>query len=220
MSSANVTPTRRTIVYIDGFNLYFGLRTQGWRKFLWLNLELLGRSILLPEQLFVRVNYFTSEITGPADKLARQRSYLAAVKSLKTVTIHRGRYQSDMVSCIDCGLAMSCPKCKRVWYDNNEKMTDVKIATTMLVDAFQNRFDDAILISGDADQKPTIEEISRLYPSKRVYVCFPPSRKSYDLERAAYGRIDAMEEHYRKSQFAPVVDTAAGRTVTRPDKWS
>jgi hypothetical protein len=27
------TATRRTIVYIDGFNLYFGLVKQGWRKY-------------------------------------------------------------------------------------------------------------------------------------------------------------------------------------------
>ncbi len=27
----------RVIVYIDGFNLYFGLKSKGWRRYFWLN---------------------------------------------------------------------------------------------------------------------------------------------------------------------------------------
>ena len=30
----------RVIVYIDGFNLYFALRSKGWRKYYWLDLAL------------------------------------------------------------------------------------------------------------------------------------------------------------------------------------
>lgn len=217
--SSSGAPERRTIVYIDGFNLYFGLVAQGWRKYLWLDLHQFGKSILRPEQLLVRVNYFTSEISGPADKLARQRSYLSAVRTLSAVTIHRGRYESDQVPCRKCGTAMSCPTCKRVWFDNNEKMTDVKIATGMIVDAFQDRYDDAILVSGDADQKPAIDHITRLFPKKKVYVCFPPSRKSYDLEKAATAVIGALETNYRNSQFPVVVSTSVGRSVTKPGSW-
>ena len=219
MSSATVTKARRTNIYIDGFNLYFGLVAQGWRRYLWLDLHKFAESILRPDQLLQQVNYFTSEITGPPDKLARQRSYLAAVRTLKTVTTQRGRYESDKVSCLDCGLSMACPKCRKVWYDNNEKMTDVKIATGMLVDAFHNRYDDAILVSGDADQKPAIEHIRKLYPSKNVYVCFPPARKSYDLQTVASGIIPVIEEHFRKSQFDAVVTTSPGRSVTKPPSW-
>jgi Protein of unknown function DUF88. len=115
---------------------------------------------------------------------------------------------------------MSCANCKRVWYDNKEKMTDVNIATHLIVDAYQNRYDDAILMSGDADQVPSVTRVRQLFTDKRVYVCFPPSRKSYDLERAATGLVVATEESYRKSQFPIVVDTAKNRTVTRPDKWT
>lgn len=98
-------------------------------------------------------------------------------------------------------------------------MTDVKIATGLLVDAFQNRYDDAILITGDADQKPAIEHVRKLYPTKNVYVCFPPSRKSYDLRAIATGVLVANEESFRKSQFDNVVTTSPGRTVTKPPSW-
>jgi uncharacterized LabA/DUF88 family protein len=131
-----------------------------------------------------------------------------------------GRYESSAVICNDCGKQMSCPTCKREWYDNNEKMTDVNIATNLIVDAYQDRYDDAILMSGDADQVPSVTRVRQLFTDKRVYVCFPPSRKSYHLEGAATGVVVANEENYRTSQFRQVVDTAKGRTVTRPNKWS
>ena len=37
--------SERVIVYIDGFNLYFGLRSKGWKKYYWLNLKEFSRSL-------------------------------------------------------------------------------------------------------------------------------------------------------------------------------
>jgi len=31
----------RVITYIDGFNLYFGLKSKDWQRYYWLNLQLL-----------------------------------------------------------------------------------------------------------------------------------------------------------------------------------
>ena len=31
--------TRRVAVYVDGFNLYYGLRSKGWRRYYWLDLH-------------------------------------------------------------------------------------------------------------------------------------------------------------------------------------
>ena len=36
---------RRVIAYIDGFNLYFGLKDSGWRRY-WLDVSKLARSLL------------------------------------------------------------------------------------------------------------------------------------------------------------------------------
>lgn len=221
MSSSPVTPLRKTIVYVDGFNLYFGLVAQGWRKYLWLNLNDFGTALLLPGQRLVCVKYFTARVTAPADKASRQGSYLAAIRTLPNVTTITGRYEAVAVNCHECQLQIACPKCQKKWFDHNEKMTDVNIATHLIVDAYQGRFDDAILISGDADQRPALEAVIKLFKPRgtRVFVCFPPSRKSYDLESAASGIINATEEQFRKSQFPIVVDTAKGRTVTKPTSW-
>jgi hypothetical protein len=42
----------RVITYIDGFNLYFGLKSNGWDRFLWLNLRALSQNLLKPHQTF------------------------------------------------------------------------------------------------------------------------------------------------------------------------
>jgi hypothetical protein len=39
---------QRVIAYIDGFNLYFGLRESGLRRCYWLNLPALAESLLRP----------------------------------------------------------------------------------------------------------------------------------------------------------------------------
>ena len=41
----------KVIVYIDGFNLYFGLKEKKWKKFYWLNLKKLAKSLVKKEQI-------------------------------------------------------------------------------------------------------------------------------------------------------------------------
>lgn len=58
----------RVIGYIDGFNLYFGLRDKGWRCYYWLDVKLLCQNLLKSPQHLLTVKYFTSRIKFPADK--------------------------------------------------------------------------------------------------------------------------------------------------------
>lgn len=213
------TTATRTTVYIDGFNLYFGLVEQGWREYLWLDLAKFATSILRDGQRLEKVKYFTSRISGPPEKQKRQNAYLKAVKTLTGVQVIEGRYQSDKVSCGRCKSQIECPKCRTKWFDSNEKMTDVNIAVQMISDSYKNHTDSLILVTGDADQRPAIERIRTLF-GKDVYVCFPPKRKSYDLERVATACYSAPEEWYRKSQFPRVVDVPGGFTVTKPEPWN
>lgn len=219
MSSSSVE-ARRTIVYIDGLNLYYGLVAQGWRKYLWLHLLAYAQSLLHTGQRLQRVDYFTTEVINPADKAARQRSYLAALRTLKGVFVTKGRYDPSDFRCPACGVLLACPTCLAGGATSTEKMTDVHIATRLVADAHRNWYDDAILVTGDSDQVPAVKHVRALFPEKRVLACFPPSRKSYHLESVASSVVEAMEENYRKAQFDTVVETSPGRTVTRPSKWT
>ena len=47
----------RVIAYIDGFNLYYGISDKGWRRYLWLDLAALTRSLLVPGQQLAATKY-------------------------------------------------------------------------------------------------------------------------------------------------------------------
>ncbi len=62
----------RLIAYIDGFNLYFGMKDKGWRRYYWLNLQKLCKNLLKSNQKLITTKYFTARITDPPDKQKRQ----------------------------------------------------------------------------------------------------------------------------------------------------
>ena len=71
LSTLSPTPTsNRVITYIDGFNLYFGLQSQGWERFLWLDVQALSRNLLKPDQTLARTKYFTSRVALHSDHSA------------------------------------------------------------------------------------------------------------------------------------------------------
>jgi uncharacterized LabA/DUF88 family protein len=205
-----VSNPERVIVYVDGFNLYFGLRDKGWRKYYWLDIAKLARSLLTPNQILVRTKYFTSKITNPAGKTKRQQALLSALGTLPDFDIFFGRYQTFVQSCRRCG---------HRHLDSNEKRTDVNIATQMLVDAFQDAFDTAILISADSDLTAPVLEINQLFPSLLVKVAFPAGRFSLELESVARVSFQIYEGKLRKSLLPDRVTLPSGYVVERPASW-
>jgi hypothetical protein len=130
----NATPSEKVILYVDGFNLYFGLKSAGWARYLWLDLNQMGKSLLKRNQILVRVKYFTSRIRTPHDKAVRQNTFLEALETLPDLDIFYGNYQVNKRYCVNCGA---------LEHIRNEKKTDVNIATEMLTDAFLNNFVEA-----------------------------------------------------------------------------
>ncbi len=215
---------QRVGCYVDGFNLYFGLRDSGYRRFMWLDVSKLARHIVLPSQVVAYTKYFTARISGakPTDrpdyaaernaKRKRQATYLDALKALgEDLQIIEGHFLNRDQRCFKCGAT---------WADAEEKMTDVNIATSMLVDAFANRFDTAVLISGDSDLVPPVKAVLNCFPHKRVIVAFPPGRSSAHLKVACSGQFVIHKGTLRKSQLQQEVSVAPGVTLRRPDKWS
>jgi hypothetical protein len=202
---------RRVITYIDGFNLYFGLRENNWRKYMWLDLGAFSRSLLLKEQTLVHTKYFTSRISGDKEKERRQSAWLDALATLPDVTTYLGRFQNDRKQCLKCGHAAFVPQ---------EKKTDVNIATQLLCDAHADAFDVAIVVSGDADLVPPIAAIKALFAEKKVIVAFPPKRFSAELKQTAHSSMNIYESRFKKSGLPREVTVASGCVVTRPDKWA
>ena len=153
---------QRVSVYVDGFNLYYGLKSKGWRRYYWLDLRRLAENLLQFGQQLMTVRYFTARVIRLADdpeQSERQQTYLEALEMLTDLYIHYGYFLPKRVLCHQCGAI-------RETYE--EKMTDVNIAVELMGDAQDDAFDTAIVISGDSDLAGPIEAIRRRYREKRV----------------------------------------------------
>lgn len=55
---------QRVIVYIDGFNFYFGLKSNAkWKKYYWLDIVKLFEMFMRPDQELVAVKYSRRNLT-------------------------------------------------------------------------------------------------------------------------------------------------------------
>jgi uncharacterized LabA/DUF88 family protein len=199
----------RVAAYIDGFNLYYGIKNAFGRKYLWLDVEALCGSVLLSTQTLVSVKYFTARVRGPADSQARQSTYLDALDGATNTVSIFGRLQLNKLTCVGCGASRTKPE---------EKKTDVAIATHIVSDAYEDRYDVALLVSGDSDMAPPVEVVSGL-PGRRVVAAFPPRRKSDELKKLSSGSTSVSEASLRQSQFAPELILPSGVKLCRPPTW-
>lgn len=198
----------RVIVYVDGFNLYFGMLESGI-KGKWLNLIALANALLKPNQELVAVKYFTSRVGNDPEKQKRQTIYIEALETVN-VQIFFGHYQKGSTECLRCG---------NKWMTFNEKMTDVNIATHLLIDAFQDNYDMAMLISGDSDLVPPIKNIHQLFTDKRVFVAFPPHRHNSSLSLVAKGSLIIGRKKILVSQFPSTLIKESGFILNKPKEW-
>jgi uncharacterized LabA/DUF88 family protein len=183
---------QRVISYVDGFNLYFGMKSQGWRRYYWLDVCKLSASLLLDNQQPVATKYFTARIASPPDKLKRQTLYVEAIQEATDAEILFGQYAMNN---------FRCPICKQTDKDPTEEMTDVNIATEMLTDAFQDRLDTALLISADSDLNAPVRAIRRIFPLTRVVVAFSPGRHSETLKSSSSAHISIHKQKLRQNQL-------------------
>lgn len=199
----------RVIAYIDGFNLYFGMREAGFDYCRWLNVRKLVESLLEPNQQLIAVKYFTSRVSNNPDKQKRQSTYLDALDS-NGVGIIYGNYQDNNIECKRCG---------NVWKSAKEKMTDVNIATSIIIDAFNNNYDMALLISGDSDLTPPIKAVHDLFKDKRVFIAFPPKRHNSSMAIISRGSMIIGRKKLMNAQFKEEVISKTGYKLTIPNQW-
>ena len=203
----------RVVTYLDGFNLYFGLKSKNWRRYYWLDVHALGQALLKPGQKLVGTKYFTSrDSSTPRDphKAQRQGTYLEALEHHPDVKVTFGHYLPKKRRCHQCGSS---------WQTFEEKQTDVNIAVSMLADCHADQFDMALLISADSDLTSPIREIHRLFPEKNIIVAFPPGRRSDQLRCEADGCFTIGESKFRHSQLPDPVIKPDGYALKRPTQW-
>ena len=204
----------RVVGYIDGFNLFFGLRDSGLRRYYWLSPELLIQNLMKPWQTLAGVRYFSARISpspGDPDKHLRQQTYLEAVETLAGVEAIYGHYLSKPKQCRTCGAQ---------WQQAEEKMTDVNIAVRLLADAMDDAFDTAMIVSADSDLVPPVEAVRARFPAKRIIIASPPARHSAKLAAAANVCFTIGRKRLQDSQLPDTITKPDGFVLARPASWT
>jgi uncharacterized LabA/DUF88 family protein len=200
----------RVTVYIDGFNLYFGLMEAGFDYLRRLDVRLLAENIINQNQILEKVVYFTSRVNGNPDKQKKQSTYLEAL-SAKIVEIIYVQYNFNTEECKRCG---------NVWPNPKEKMTDVNIATHLLVDAFKDNFDMTVLISGGSDLVPPLKVVNSQFKDKRVFLAFPPKRNSIAVKNQSKGSMVIGRKTLKESQLDENIKNKFGYILSKPKEWN
>jgi hypothetical protein len=217
----------RTIVYVDGFNLYFRMVAQ--RPALkWLNVKTLAEKLLNPANQILGVRYYTARVSGRVDPQApaRQQIYLDALRTVPEISIHMGTFLlsekfAGLVKPPEfrprMALAQPWPDVVKV-IKVEEKGSDVNLASHLLLDAFQDNFDVAAVLSNDSDLVEPIRIVTKEL-TKPVGLLSPVSNPTPELMKVASFIRRISVSDLGSSQFPDPVVRADGSQLTRPATW-
>jgi len=206
---------KKTNIYVDGFNLYYGaLKGTSYK---WLNIHKLCQ-LLLPNNHIHQIKYFTALVSArPNDPYqpVRQQIYLRALQTLPNVTIIKGSFLSHPVV---LPLAAPTPgrNSARV-IKTEEKGSDVNLATHLLNDAHKNEYDIAVMITNDSDLVEPMR-IVRQELKLPVGIINPQKQPSWALRNHASFIKPIRGWALQQSLFPNTLTDSAG-TFTKPPSW-
>jgi hypothetical protein len=207
----------RTVVYVDAFNLYYGAVKDTPYK--WLDLLALSRALLRPQNTITGIKYFTAKVQPRPDdpgQPTRQGIYLRALRTIPNLRIFYGHYLSHVVWMPLANPAQGQKPFAQV-IKTEEKGSDVNLASHMLVDAVDNAFDCAVIISGDSDLRMPVQFVQNRF-HKTVGVLNPQKVKCKALQTTARFYKHIRESALVSSQFPPVLTDHIG-TFHKPPTW-
>ena len=205
----------RTVVYVDGFNLYYGaVKGTPWK---WLDLaKLFG--MIRPVDEIQRIRYFTAMVNGPTKP--NQEIYLRALATTPLVEVILGNFKRKRVR---CKVAACNHAGTKLFETQEEKRTDVNIAIYMLDDAYQDKCDNFVLVSGDSDLVPAVRMIRHRFPTKQITVYVPaqhPARShAVELRSSAHVNRNLPLNLLKHCQFANPLADLAGGFLQKPALW-
>ena len=214
------TMKKKSIVYVDGFNLFYGLLKNEKNK-KWLNLQHYFEKLRTDDDI-EKIKYFTTLVKGK--KRDNQESYLKALSTLPKVQIVLGKFKTQTYTClINCGYTGD-----KTYADQIEKRTDVNIASHFVADsALLNDIEKLIIVSGDSDLIPAIKMAKQISPQKQIIVYVPhdpvksknSKKVSSDIRKAADKHKNLPVNLIGKSQFDNEITDNYGNKICKPLSW-
>lgn len=209
----------RTIVYIDGFNLYKGLLDQSPYK--WLDLETLCRTLLPPPVDIVKIRYFTAAVKAFRDpgQPFRQQIYWRALRTSPIIEITEGFFKVKERARIRVIPPLADGTTSITTRISNEKGSDVNLATYLLRDAYNNSYDTAVIVTNDADYMLPVT-IIRNELHKTIWLLKPRSWQSSDLEKVVDKQLPPITSAMLAAcQFPNPLHITDGKKIYRPLEW-
>lgn len=226
----------RTLVYVDGFNLYFGCLKRAPR-YRWLDVAALASRLCHahdPSVDVVGVKYFSAQIKaglsprGDASCKAQQEYWLALRNHSAELQIVAGQFFIVPGSYHpDPGRGPVDFNTKVRVLRPEEKQTDVNIALHMLADATDGRCEQQVLFSNDSDCVPALAMIRARHPEMRLGVVAPILKGEQSPRREPSGELRKHSDWTRRvideSDLAacqlPEKVTTRKRSIRRPEHW-
>jgi hypothetical protein len=206
-----------TIVYVDGFNLYYGALKGSSLK--WLDLDAFCHA-MLPHEDITLIRYFTAHVSGKVDNGAplRQATYLRALALLPSVRIHYGNFLSNKTRMPLANPRPGGAKTVAV-IKTEEKGSDVNLASHLLWDAFAGRCGTQVLISDDSDFCEPVR-IAHDEMGMRIGIINPHRRQpTRSLNAHADFTKQVTITALASSQFPNPLFSIGHKPVRKPASW-
>jgi uncharacterized LabA/DUF88 family protein len=203
---------QKVIVYVDGFNFYYGLKGDPkWKRYYWLDIVKFFEKFMKPDQELIKVKYFSARPDNQ-EKNARQYAFFQANMENSRFQLILGKYLKKKITCFNCGNIINT-------YE--EKESDVRIATQIVSDSYEKNCDIAIVVSADSDMIPSVELAKQA--GQKVFIYFPPNHYSSNLAALANGhpiQLSKYESRFRQSLLPDVVHLKEENyDLSIPEKW-
>lgn len=204
-----------TNVYIDAFNFYYGATRDTPYK--WVDLSKLC-ALLLPKHSIQTIKLFYAESQPFPDdpgQPQRQQIYLRALRTIPNIEFIKGHFISRekyrrLVTPLPDGT-----RSLKV-YITQEKGSDVNLATHLLVDGFQNKYDFAIVVSDDSDLLEPVRIVSQ--ELRKPVGIINPQKHPSKLSKYATFELHIRRGVLEASQFPHTLTDADG-SFSRPSEW-
>lgn len=205
-----------TVVYIDGFNLYYGALKGTPYK--WLNVYALCQ-MLLPKHNLIKIRYYTAKVSArPNDpsQPVRQQTYLRALETLPNLEIVYGQFLQSTITMPLAHPQPNGPKFADV-IKTEEKGSDVNIATHMVHDGHLGLYDSAVIVSNDSDLVEPVR-IVRYQLGKKVGMLNPHQHPTRSLKQHMTFMKPIRSGVLREAQFPPSLTDNTG-VFHKPSNW-
>lgn len=211
-------------VYVDGFNLYYGLfknsrrRHQLPARYKWLDLLKLSHEIA-PHPNIEWIGYFTAyvkQVAHDPDQHLRQRAYIEALRTIPSLEVIPGNFQPTT----KWGVPHRSQTTQPVKFDTyEEKGSDVNLAVRLVWHAAQHAFSEAIVISNDSDLREAVRIVTE-EASKLVHVVSPDVSVNNSLRAVASSAAPLDVKALKRCLFHETLTNPDGVIISRPSAWS